>query len=102
MESARIKWLTRVVYSQPFELCIAGIILLNAVALALLTIPGIDGATRESLVRFDEIALWIFVCELIVRMISYGRKPWEFFKTGWNIFDFIIIIYPIVFHLYSF
>ena len=91
MESARIKWLTRVVYSQPFELGIAGIILLNAVALALLTIPGIDGATRESLVRFDEIALWIFVCELIVRVISYGRKPWEFFKTGWNIFDFIII-----------
>lgn len=91
MESARIKWLTRVVYSQPFELCIAGIILLNAVALALLTIPGIDGATRDSLVRFDEIALWIFVCELIVRMISYGRRPWEFFKTGWNIFDFIII-----------
>jgi voltage-gated sodium channel len=91
VESARIKWLTRVVYSQPFELCIAGIILLNAVALALLTIPGIDGATRESLVRFDEIALWIFVCELIVRMISYGRRPWEFFKTGWNIFDFIII-----------
>ena len=91
MESARIKWLTRVVYSQPFELGIAGIILLNAVALALLTIPGIDGATRDSLVRFDEIALWIFVCELIVRMISYGRRPWEFFKTGWNIFDFIII-----------
>lgn len=91
MESARIKWLTRLVYSQPFELCIAGIILLNAVALALLTIPGIDGETRESLVRFDEIALWIFVCELIVRMISYGRRPWEFFKTGWNIFDFIII-----------
>lgn len=91
MESSRIKWLTRVVYSQSFELCIAAIILLNAVALALLTIPGIDGATRQSLVRFDEIALWVFVCELIVRMISYGRKPWEFFKTGWNIFDFIII-----------
>ncbi|MFM8825045.1 MAG: ion transporter [Candidatus Nanopelagicus sp.] len=91
MESSRIKWLTRVVYSQSFELCIAAIILFNAVALALLTIPGIDGATRQSLVRFDEIALWIFVCELIVRMISYGRKPWEFFKTGWNIFDFIII-----------
>jgi voltage-gated sodium channel len=91
VESSRIKWLTRVVYSQSFELCIAAIILFNAVALALLTIPGIDGATRQSLVRFDEIALWIFVCELIVRMISYGRKPWEFFKTGWNIFDFIII-----------
>ncbi len=91
MESYRIKWLTRVVYSQPFELFIAGIILLNAIALALLTLPQIDGETRDSLVRFDEIALWIFIGELIARMISYGSKPWMFFKTGWNIFDFIII-----------
>jgi voltage-gated sodium channel len=91
METFRIKWLTRIVYSQTFELCIAGIIFLNAVALALLTIPGIDVATRESLERFDQAALWIFVAELVVRMISYGSKPWNFFKTGWNIFDFIII-----------
>jgi voltage-gated sodium channel len=91
VDSSRIKWLTRVVYSQTFELCIAGIIFLNAVALALLTIPGIDAQTRQSLESFDKAALWIFVFELVVRMISYGRRPWEFFKTGWNIFDFIII-----------
>ena len=66
-------------------------IFLNAVALALLTIPGIDVATRESLERFDQAALWVFVAELVVRMISYGSKPWNFFKTGWNVFDFIII-----------
>ena len=91
METYRIRWLSRIVYSQTFELCIAGIIFLNAVALALLTIPGIDKATRESLERFDQAALWIFVGELVVRMISYGRKPWNFFKTGWNVFDFVII-----------
>jgi voltage-gated sodium channel len=91
MEPYRIKWLTRLVYSQPFELFIAGIILLNAVALALLTMPNIDGDARDSLVRFDQIALWIFFFELVARMISYGRKPWMFFKTGWNTFDFIII-----------
>jgi len=91
VESYRIKWLTRVVYSQTFELFIAGIIFLNAVALALLTIPGIDDQTRQSLESFDQTALWIFVFELIVRMISYGSKPWNFFKTGWNIFDFVII-----------
>ncbi len=91
METFRIKWLTRIVYSQTFELCIAGIIFLNAVALALLTIPGIDAATRESLERFDQAALWIFVAELVVRIFSYGSKPWNFFKTGWNVFDFIII-----------
>jgi voltage-gated sodium channel len=91
VDSSRIKWLTRVVYSQTFELCIAGIIFLNAVALALLTIPGIDVQTRQSLESFDQAALWIFVFELVVRMISYGSKPWNFFKTGWNVFDFVII-----------
>ncbi len=91
MDSSRIKWLTRVVYSQTFELCIAGIIFLNAVALALLSIPGIDAQTRQSLESFDQVALWIFVFELVVRMISYGSKPWNFFKTGWNVFDFVII-----------
>ena len=91
MEPYRIKSLTRLVYSQPFELFIAGIILLNAVALALLTMPNIDGEARQSLVRFDQIALWIFFLELVARMISYGKKPWMFFKTGWNVFDFIII-----------
>jgi voltage-gated sodium channel len=91
VDSSRIKWLTRIVYSQTFELGIAAIIFLNAIALALLTIPGIDDQTRDSLEQFDQIALWIFVSELIVRMISYGRKPWNFFKTGWNTFDFIII-----------
>jgi hypothetical protein len=59
MDSSRIQWLTRVVYSQTFELCIAGIIFLNAVALALLTIPGIDVQTRQSLESFDQAALWI-------------------------------------------
>jgi voltage-gated sodium channel len=91
VDSSRIKWLTRIVYSQTFELGIAAIIFLNAIALALLTIPGIDDQTRDSLEQFDQIALWIFVSELIVRMISYGRKPWNFFKTGWNVFDFVII-----------
>ena len=91
MEPYRIKWLTRLVYSQPFELFIAGVILLNAVALALLTMPNIDGDARDSLIQFDQIALWVFFGELIARMISYGRKPWMFFKTGWNVFDFVII-----------
>jgi voltage-gated sodium channel len=91
VDSSRIKWLTRVVYSQTFELCSAGIIFLNAVALALLTIPGIDAQTRQSLESFDQAALWIFVFELVVRLISYGSKPWNFFKTGWNVFDFVII-----------
>lgn len=87
----RIKWLSRIVYSSAFELFIAFVILVNAISLALLTMPGSDSATRSFYEELDRAALYIYVSELIFRMISYGSKPWEFFKRSWNIFDFCII-----------
>ena len=33
----------------------------------------------------------MFVVELTLRIASYGRRPQDFFKSGWNIFDFIVI-----------
>ena len=49
LKEYRIKWLARVVYSSQFELVIAFIILVNAVSLALLTMPEIDPETRNAL-----------------------------------------------------
>jgi voltage-gated sodium channel len=31
------------------------------------------------------------VIELLMRIGSYGRRPQDFFKSGWNIFDFVVI-----------
>jgi voltage-gated sodium channel len=87
----RIYWLSRIVYSSPFELSIAFVILLNAISLGLLTMPGLSDGARESFETFDRLALYVYTAELILRMISYGTKPWEFFRRGWNIFDFLII-----------
>ncbi len=87
----RIYWLSRVVYSSPFELSIAFVILLNAISLGLLTMPGLSDGARESLEAFDRLALYVYTAELILRMISYGSRPLEFFRRGWNIFDFLIV-----------
>ncbi len=87
----RIYWLSRIVYSSPFELSIAFVILLNAISLGLLTMPGLSDGARESLEAFDRLALYVYTAELILRMISYGSKPLEFFRRGWNIFDFLIV-----------
>jgi len=40
----------------------------------------------------DQVCLWIFVVELIVRFIVYKKYGQKFFKNGWNIFDFVIIV----------
>lgn len=87
----RIFWLSRIVYSSIFELSIAFVILLNAIALGFLTMPGISEKARASFETFDSYALYVYTGELILRLISYGRKPWEFFRRGWNVFDFLIV-----------
>jgi voltage-gated sodium channel len=93
----RIFWLSRIVYSSAFELSIAFVILLNAISLGLLTMPGLSDGARESFEAFDRIALYVYTAELVLRMISYGKKPWEFFRRGWNVFDFLIVALSPVF-----
>jgi len=92
LKEYRIKWLARIVYSSQFELVIAFIILVNAVSLALLTMPEIDPETRNTLSELDKFALYIYLVELIMRLVSYGKRPWEFFRQGWNVFDFTIVV----------
>ena len=92
LKEYRIKWLARIVYSSQFELVIAFIILVNAVSLALLTMPDIDPETRNTLSELDRFALYIYLVELIMRLVSYGKRPWEFFRQGWNVFDFTIVV----------
>ena len=53
--------------------------------------PGISEGARSSFEAFDRYALYVYTAELILRMISYGKKPWEFFRRGWNVFDFLIV-----------
>jgi len=91
LDDYRIKWLARIVYSDIFEIGIALVIAGNAVALAILTFPNISEATSSAALSIDQICLGIFVVELVMRLASYGKKPWKFFRRGWNIFDFLII-----------
>ena len=53
IEEYRIKWLARIVYSSQFELFIAFIILVNAVCLALLTMPDISQDVKSTLSLLD-------------------------------------------------
>lgn len=91
IEPYRVIWLSKVVYSSPFELAISAVIIINAISLAVLTMPNLDPQTIQIANTVDAIAFGIYVLELILRMVSYGKKPWTYFKEGWNVFDFIVV-----------
>jgi len=39
----------------------------------------------------DQIILFIFLIEIIIRMGAEGKKPLRYFNDPWNVFDFIIV-----------
>ena len=91
MAPFRVLWIAKIVYSGPFELFIALVIAINALFLAILTMPDISPATRAAAITIDNISMVVYIAELVVRILSYGKKPWHFFRHGWNIFDFIVV-----------
>ena len=83
--------LAHLVDSDPFNLFIAGVIIANAVVLGLETFPTVMESNGSVLVTLNNVFYGIFVVELILRFASYGRRPQDFFRNGWNVFDLIII-----------
>ena len=77
--------------SNAFNLAIVGVILANAAVLGLATYPSIVDSAGGALASLEHLFLGVFVVELAVRVIAHGRRPQDFFRNGWNVFDFLVI-----------
>ena len=76
--------------SPRFQNFIFAVIVANAITLGLGTYD--FGSDAQSLLTaLDDAFLGIFVVELAIRIAAYGRRPQDFFKEGWNVFDFVVI-----------
>lgn len=87
----RIKPLARFIYGDRFELSISVLIIVNAAILAVLTLPNISPEILDTLSYAENTIYGIFVIELSLRIVSFGKKPWRYFFSRWNIFDFLVI-----------
>jgi voltage-gated sodium channel len=67
------------------------VILVNAIVLGLTTYPSLDERYGDLLHGINDACFVVFVIELFLRIASYGLRPWNFFRSGWNIFDFVVI-----------
>ncbi|MBP3191773.1 ion transporter [Natronogracilivirga saccharolytica] len=46
---------------------------------------------KELLWTLDQIILFIFLVEVIIKMSAEGNKPLRYFNDPWNVFDFTIV-----------
>jgi voltage-gated sodium channel len=78
--------------SSAFNLFIFAIILANAVVLGLETYDSVVRRYGDLLHALNNVFLGIFVVELAIRLTAFGSRPAQFFRSGWNVFDFVVIL----------
>jgi voltage-gated sodium channel len=83
--------LARLVDADAFQMFISAVIVLNAIVLGMETYPALQASMGSTLVLLNDIFYIVFLIELVLRILSYGRRPWNFLRSGWNIFDLIVI-----------
>jgi voltage-gated sodium channel len=59
--------------------------------LGLQTYPGLDSEYGYLLDVLNAIFLAVFVVEISLRVASYFPRPWDYFREGWNVFDFLAV-----------
>jgi voltage-gated sodium channel len=67
---------------------IMAVILFNAVLLGMETSPAIMADWGPIIRTLDRLCLSVFVVEITLKLVAFGGR---FFRSGWNIFDFLIV-----------
>jgi voltage-gated sodium channel len=57
------------------------------------TYPDFHGNTAAGQVvdLLQNAVLALFVAEIVIKIGSFGSRPWQYFRSAWNVFDFVIV-----------
>ncbi len=86
----------RLVNSGWFEYFIIGVILANAALLGLGTSSRVDRQYGDWLELGYQVALGVFIVEALLKMLALSPRPFRYFQDGWNVFDFLVIVFSLV------
>jgi voltage-gated sodium channel len=74
-----------------FQNFITAVIVLAGVVVGAETYPALVSRHEGFLHLMNQLILWIFVAEIVVKIGAEGSRPWRYFLDPWNIFDFAIV-----------
>lgn len=93
MKSAWRQSLTTWLETTRIQRVIVAVIIFNAIILGLKTDSGLMADFGSPLRLLDQICLGVFLIEISLRIIAQGRQFW---REGWNLFDFVVVAIALV------
>ncbi len=91
-----IHFADRLVNAAAFEFAIIGVIIANAILLGLETSPALNDRYGVWMNMGNWVALGIFIAEALLKMIALAPRIDRYFRDGWNIFDFSVIVFALI------
>ena len=86
----------RLVNKAAFEYTIIALILLNGVFLGLGTSPVLKQQYGDLLHLGNQIVLGVFIVEALLKMLALAPRVDMYFRDGWNVFDFLVIVFSLI------
>jgi voltage-gated sodium channel len=68
------------------------LIVLNGLLMGLETVPEVMARYGEALLFANDVIQGLFVLEIAIRLLAFWPAPFRFFRDGWNVFDFTVIV----------
>ena len=88
------KFLYNLKESRIFQFIVISIIILNAITIGVNTYD-LSEFTKRTINYLDYSITIFFVIEIIIRFVGEPKKL-EFFKSGWNVFDTLIVLISLI------
>ena len=92
MSISLIKIADRIVRSAWFQRSIILTILAAGVLAGIETDDAMVASHGTLLRSLDQIVLGIFIVEVLLKLTASCPRPWNYFRDGWNVFDFLVVV----------
>ena len=88
-----IQFARQLTQSAAFRTFIIVVIVLAGVLAGLETSASLAARHAEWLHALNLVVVGIFLAEIALKLVAHGRRPLDYFRDGWNVFDCLIVAF---------
>ena len=86
----------RLVSAPSFEYVIVALIIGNGALLGMETSPALVRRFGEWMHLGNQLVLAVFILEALLKMMAVAPQINRYFRDGWNVFDFLVIVFSLL------